>query len=128
MLCLGAAEMRGGLSALYFVEKEDDDRSFWAVDDHLWHERRAPHLKIDSGERVLQHHCGRCGRDIVTVLSSGARHAAYASALCFYRLAREVTERWLREPCPGRPLAIDDEDRKRLMDEIQTFQRRSQVA
>src|SRR5216683_7113183 len=67
--------------------------------DHKWYERKEPHLKIESGEAVVQHHCGRCGRDIVTVLSSGARHAVYASVLCFYRLDGEVTERWLNEPC-----------------------------
>ena|ERR1700686_1948443 len=108
-----------GPSALYFVEKEDD---------HRWYGRRGPHLKIDSGELVQQHHCGRCGRDIVTVLSSGSRHAVYASVLCFYRLDDEVTERWLSEPCPGRRLAIDDEARKRLVNEIQAFQQRSEVA
>jgi hypothetical protein len=40
---------------------------------------------------VVQHHCIRCDRDIVTVLSSGTRHAAYSSVLCFYRLDDEVT-------------------------------------
>lgn len=34
------------------------------------HERRAPHLRIESGEAVTHRHCGECGRDIVTVLSS----------------------------------------------------------
>src|SRR5579862_3078870 len=76
--------------------------------EHRWHERREPHFKIESGEAVIQNHCGRCGRDIVTVLSSGARHAVYASAFCFYRLAREVTQRWLTEPCPGERLPTDD--------------------
>ena len=96
--------------------------------DHRWHERGEPHLKIESGEAVLQYHCGRCGRDIVTVLSSGARHAVFASTLCFYRLDREVTQRWLDEPCPGKRLAIDDEDRMRPVNEIQAFQYRSEVA
>jgi hypothetical protein len=82
--------------------------------DHRWHERREPHLKIESGEDVIQNHCGRCDRDIVTVLPSGARHAVYASAFCFYRLAREVTQRWLNEPCPGERLPKDDEDRRKL--------------
>ena len=63
----------------------------------------------------MQHHCSRCGRDIVTVLSSGARHAAYTSVLCFYRLDDEVTRRWLSEHCPGAHLASDDEDRKKIV-------------
>jgi hypothetical protein len=41
-----------------------------------------------------------------------SRHAVYASVLCFYRLDDEVTQRWLSEPCPGKRLASDDEDRK----------------
>lgn len=82
--------------------------------EHRWHERREPHFKIESGESVIQNHCGRCGRDIVTVLSSDARHAVYASAFCFYRLSREVTQRWLTEPCPGERLPTDNEDRRRF--------------
>ena len=57
--------------------------------DHRWHERRERHLKIESGEAVVEYHCRRCGRDIVTVLSTGAHHAVYTSPLCFYRLERE---------------------------------------
>jgi hypothetical protein len=82
--------------------------------DHHWHERREPHLKLESGEAVVQHRCSRCGRDIVTLLSSGGRHAVYASVVCFYHLDDEVTQRWLSEPCPGKRLHSDDDDRKRL--------------
>jgi hypothetical protein len=84
------------------------------VGNHEWHERRESHLKVESGEAVMQHHCSRCGREIVTVLLSGARHAAYTSVLCFYRLDDEVTRRWLSEHCPGARLASDDEDRKKI--------------
>jgi hypothetical protein len=55
----------------------------------------------------------RCGRDIVTVLSSGSRHAVHVSMFCFYPLDDEVTERWLTEPCPGKRLPRDDDDRQR---------------
>jgi hypothetical protein len=81
---------------------------------HLWHERREQHLKIESGEAVVQHHCWRCRRDLVTVLTSGRRHAVNTEMFCFFRLDDEVTEPWLNEPCPGERLASDDEDRKRL--------------
>jgi hypothetical protein len=54
----------------------------------------------------------RCGRDIVTVLSSGSRHAVHVSMFCFYPLDDEVTERWLTEPCPGKRLPRDDDDRQ----------------
>jgi hypothetical protein len=66
----------------------------------------------------MHRHCGRCGRDIVTVLSSGVPHAVYASAFCFYRLASEVTQRWLIEPCPGKRLESDDEARKKVANEL----------
>jgi hypothetical protein len=80
--------------------------------------RREAHLKIESGAAVVQHHCGQCGRDIVTILSPGARHAVYASVLYFYRLNDEATQRWLSEPCPGKRLASDDENRKKLDREV----------
>jgi len=83
-----------------------------AANDHRWEERAEPHLKLESGEVVAQHYCSRCDRDIVTILSSGKRHAAFASILCFYRLDDEVTARWLNEPCPGRRTLNDDADRK----------------
>jgi hypothetical protein len=96
--------------------------------DHRWYQRRESHLKLESGDAVVQHHCGRCGRDIVTVLRSGARHAVYASILCFYRLDDEVTQRWLNEPCPRKRSQSDDDDRKRLVSEIQALQYQSEVA
>jgi hypothetical protein len=96
--------------------------------DHQWCERREPHLKIESGEAVVQYHCGRCDRDIVMILSSGRRHAVHTSVLCFYRLDDDVTRRWLSEPCPGERSPRDDEDRKRLVAEIRGFRHRLEVA
>ena len=50
--------------------------------DHQWYERREPHLKIESGEAVVQHHCDKCGRDIVTVSLIGRpAHCLYIRAL-----------------------------------------------
>jgi hypothetical protein len=79
---------------------------------HQWLERREPHFKNELGEAVIQHQCERCGRDIVTVLSSGSRHAVHVSIFCFYTLDDEVTARWLTEPCPGKRLPRDDDDRQ----------------
>jgi len=84
-----------------------------AAGDHHWHERREPHLRIETGESVAQYHCERCGRDVVMVLASGVLHAAYPSALFFYRVHSEVTFRWL-DHCPGEHLATDAQDRERL--------------
>jgi hypothetical protein len=92
--------------------------------DHRWLERSEPHFKIESGEAVLHHQCVRCGRDIVTVVSTGTRHAVHVCALVFNRLDDTVTERWLSESCPGRRLASDDDDRKRLLTKIPVFSSR----
>jgi len=88
---------------------------------HQWLERREPHLKIESGEAVIQHQCARCGRDIVTVLSSGSRHAVHVSMSCFYPLDDEVTERWLTEPRPRKRLPRDDDDRQRQVAKSSSF-------
>jgi two-component system, OmpR family, response regulator len=80
---------------------------------------------IESGEAVLHSHCVQCGRDIVTILSSGARHAVYISVFYFYRLDNEVTKRWLSEHCPGKRLASDDEDRTRLIPRIPGIQEKA---
>jgi hypothetical protein len=85
------------------------------VGDHEWQERSEPHLRLDSGETVVEQHCHKCGRKIATVLSSGKRYAVYASVLYFCRLDDEVTLRWLSEPCPGEHLPSDDEDKKRRL-------------
>ena len=81
------------------------------LDDHQWLERREPHFKLETGEAVVHHQCLRCGRDVATGLASGRRHAVYVSVLFFYRFNDEVTKRWLNEPCPGKRLPKDDEDR-----------------
>jgi hypothetical protein len=80
-------------------------------DHHHWHERREPHFKIDSGEAVVHQRCRRCGRDMVTVLSSDTRYAVYVGAFVFYRLDDEVTKRWLNERCPGKRLEKDEDVR-----------------
>jgi hypothetical protein len=61
----------------------------------------------------LQRHCVQCGRDFVTEVASGSCYAVFVSATSFYRLADEVTERWLRESCLGKRPPSDDEDRNK---------------
>jgi hypothetical protein len=45
--------------------------------------------------------------------SSGTAYAVLVSAMSFHRLEDEVTERWLKELCPGKRLPSDDADRGR---------------
>lgn len=83
---------------------------FWKT--HEWYERR---LELEPGRPQLHRHCRRCGRDIVEDLWSNEHYAAYPTIFHFERLAAEVTARWLYEPCPGRPLESDANDRKGIV-------------
>jgi hypothetical protein len=85
---------------------------------HEWLESDPRRLQISPGLSVLHRHCARCGRDLLEDLTSRNRYAVIASAVSFYRLADEVTERWLREPCPGRYLSTDREDRTKKVAEL----------
>jgi hypothetical protein len=76
----------------------------WVTSDHR-------HLNI-RGQWVRQHFCVACERDFVELVESGQRHAVYTSAFDFERLPDEVSARWLREPCPGKPTESDEQDRK----------------
>ena len=78
---------------------------------HHWIQPKPRHVTLASGQSVLQWHCVKCGREFITVETSGLCHAVYASALSFYRLSDEVTERWTSEACPGRRMDADDTDR-----------------
>jgi hypothetical protein len=61
---------------------------------------------------------GRCGRDFITLSSTGSCYATCLSAVSFFRLADEVTERWLAEDCPGKRLPGDDVDRGKWVEEL----------
>jgi hypothetical protein len=78
---------------------------------HEWYSRR---LEIKPGCPQMQRYCIRCGRNFVDDLWSNERYAAHAAIFHFDRLQEEVTDRWLREPCPGTHLPSDDNDRKLL--------------
>jgi hypothetical protein len=89
------------------------------VKDEAWNTHQwlaSPrHLAIKPENTVLQHHCVRCGRDFVTDTSSNSSYAVFVSAISFDQLSDEVTERWLSEPCPGKRLSLDDEDRSKII-------------
>src|SRR5690349_10294231 len=96
----------------------NQERSNAGWDTHDWRTRAGRRLKIASGDFVLQRHCVRCAREFVIFESSRTRCAVYPSAVSFYRLADDVTEHWLNEPCPGKHLQGDDDDRKRRVTEL----------
>jgi hypothetical protein len=82
-----------------------------AWNGHRWLQPQPRRLEIESGASVLQRHCVKCGRDFISELSSGSRYAVFVSATSFFRLADEITERWLKETCPGERALSDNEDR-----------------
>jgi hypothetical protein len=84
----------------------------WNTHQWLSNPRR---LAVEPSNAVLQHHCVRCGRDLVTDSSSNDSYAVFVSAISFDQLEDEVTKRRLGEPCRGRRLSSDDEDRNRLV-------------
>ncbi len=84
---------------------------------HQWQAQPRQH-RIGAGILVLHRHCVRCGRDFLTDLTSRQSRAAFVGAASFYQLDDIVTERWLREICPGTRLLEDDEDRKRIVVEL----------
>jgi hypothetical protein len=51
-------------------------------------------------------------------LTSGRSRAVSISAVSFHQLDDAVTERWLRESCPGTRQLGDEEDRKRKIAEL----------
>ena len=73
---------------------------------HDWFDRP---LEIDPGERIIQFICRKCGRGFVND-ADGRRYAIHASAFAIYRLADEVTDRWLSEPCPSELKHADLDD------------------
>lgn len=90
-------------------------RSATALNGHEWNETRQ--LTTRELGAIEQLQCGRCGRDFIAVLSTGAVLAVAIGVLSFWTLPDEVTLRWTRE-CPGEPLPSDDEDRRERVAEI----------
>jgi hypothetical protein len=85
---------------------------------HQWSQPKPRRVEIESAKALLQRHCIQCGRDFVIDPSSGSTYAVLVSSMSFHRLEDEVTERWLKELCPGERLPSDDADRGRKVAEL----------
>ena len=59
-------------------------------------------------------HCHCAGAILLKILGTGERPAVNVSAFDFIRLDREVSDRWLNEACPKRPMPSDALDRLKL--------------
>jgi len=80
---------------------------------HKWLTPETLRLNI-YGQWIRQRSCRACQRDFVELLESGEHYAGHKWGLDFDRLADKVTNRWLSQPCPGKPVAADAKDRKTL--------------
>jgi hypothetical protein len=72
---------------------------------HVWADGDTPQQITQDGELFLHHRCLRCGRDFL--LDGMDWQAASVGVLRIEFLADSVTERWVKEECPGR-LLVDD--------------------
>jgi hypothetical protein len=95
----------------------DDKLSAAGWHGHEWVEPKARLVRVATGCSVVQRHCARCHRDFIFTPSS-ERNAVFVSAVSFFLLDQEVTNRWVNLPCPGRRLLSDDDDRKRRIAEL----------
>ena len=67
-----------------------------------------------QGKAFKHCRCEECGRDFVEDVESGEQYAVNASTFDFDRLADEVSDKWLSDPCPKRLVDRDTQDRLRL--------------
>jgi hypothetical protein len=88
---------------------------------HKWRDANPRRLQVGAGTPVLHQHCVQCGRDFLMDLTSRRSRAVSISAVSFHQLDDAVTERWLRESCPGTHLLGDEEDRKSKIAELLVF-------
>ena len=89
---------------------------------HTWNESNPRQLRLGTGAPIFHRHCADCGRDFLTDVNSGMSYAVFVSAISFYQLDDEVTERWIRETCVGSRRPADVDDRKRKTVEIFVYE------
>ena len=68
-------------------------------------------LEIDFSKNGILFICRKCNRGFAKE-STGSRYAIQLSAFAVFRLADEVTSRWLSEPCPIEQPQKDWEDKR----------------
>jgi hypothetical protein len=79
-------------------------------DTHEWSRGLGQTVGV-GGKFLLHRSCVVCGRNFMVDLDSDDLFAVNVAALQFQRLAREVSERWRRENCPGKRLPNDETDK-----------------
>ena len=82
-----------------------------ASQSHSWADGDAPHEIKQEGKTLLHRCCRICGRDFVHGLDGAGWSAAYVGVFKVELLTDSVSARWLKEPCPKKYLASDNDDR-----------------
>ena len=68
---------------------------------HLWSENSRQFTQ--DGRVISLRQCARCRRDFALGLDGASWDAVYLGVFKVVLLAKEVSSRWLREPCPKEP-------------------------
>jgi hypothetical protein len=67
-----------------------------------------------GGSIFLYQHCITCGRDFVKRIDAAEWSAAHVGIFSFNLLDEFISRRWLCEKCPGKALAAELNDVRRL--------------
>lgn len=92
-------------------EPSSDHPSIGPSSTHTWLLPKGRPLEIESGKPLLHRFCTTCHRNFVCDLSTGNWHTVFPRIFDFEHLDH-VSERWLKEACPGEYLSSDAEARK----------------
>jgi hypothetical protein len=82
---------------------EDD-----GLETHLWIGNHSRQIKID-GEPIVLYRCPLCTRDFSREPGKPNWRAIYVSTFRIAFLPDAVSQKWLSEPCPGRPQQSSEE-------------------
>jgi hypothetical protein len=84
------------------------------LETHLFRQKQPRRFEQD-GRIVLLLHCDSCSRDFLQTGESPEWHAAYVGIFRVEPLLENLVARWVDEPCPGRRLESDEDDRARRL-------------
>ena len=91
-------------------EPSGDHPSIGPSSTHTWLLPQG-RLEIESGKPLLHRFCTTCHRNFVCDLLTGNWYTVFPRIFDFEHLDH-VSERWLKEACPGQYLNSDAEARK----------------
>ena len=89
----------------------DNHPSIGPSTTHTWLTSEGRRLEFKSGKPLLHRFCTTCHRNFVCDLSTGNWYSVFPRIFDFQYLDH-VSERWLKEACPGEYLNSDAEARK----------------